>query len=245
MKKAILFFLIASYILAGCSFEESYYDSSSEGGTGGSTARFTISKNHLYTVDVSNIHTFDISDPKKIDHKGMQNVGYGIETIFPMNDLLFLGARDGMYIYNLTNPDQPRQESYTSHFMSYDPVVVKGDFAYVTLRTWNRNKLQIYDISNISNPTLSKEYDMAAPKGLSVDEDLLFVCDEKLKVYSITNGTALELLHSFNIQANDVIAKEGHLFVTADDGLYQYSYNDEEMEFLSKIPLNYPIVENK
>lgn len=243
MKQPLLFIFIASLILAGCSFEDSAYDNAI--GTGGSTARFTINKNHLYTVDVSNIHTFDISDAEKIDHKGMQNVGYGIETIFPMNNLLFLGARDGMYIYNLTNPDQPKQESYTPHFMSNDPVVVKGDFAYVTLRTWNRNKLQIYNISNISNPILVKEYDMAAPKGLSVDENLLFVCDDKLKVYSITNGTVLELLHSFNIQANDVIAKDGHLFVIANDGLYQYSYNADEIDLLSKIPLNYAPLENK
>lgn len=245
MKQAILFSLIASILIVGCSFEESYYDSSSDSGTGGSTARFAINNNHLYTVDVSNIHTFDISDPKTINHKGVQSVGYGIETIFPMNDLLFLGARDGMYIYNLTNPDQPKQESYTSHFMSYDPVVVKGDFAYVTLRTWNRNKLQIYDVSNISNPTLINEYDMIAPKGLSVDGNLLFVCDDKLKVYSITNGIALELQHSFNIKANDVIAKEGHLFVIATDGLYQYSYNEDEIELLSKIPLNFETLENK
>ena len=245
MKQAILLSLIASLFIAGCSFEESYYDSSPEAGTGGSTARFTVNKNHLYTVDVNNLHTFDIGDASKLNYKGMQYVGFGIETIFPINDLLFLGARNGMYIYNLTNPDQPRQESYTSHFMSYDPVVVKGDYAYVTLRSWGNNKLQIYNISKINNPTFVKEYDMSAPRGLSVDGNLLFVCDDMLKVYSITNGTDLELLHEFNISANDVIAKEGHLFVTADDGLYQYSYNNEEMELLNKIPLEYATLENK
>ncbi len=245
MKQAVLLSLIASIFLVGCSFEDNSYDSSSESGTGGSTARFTINKDHLYTVDVNNLHTFDISDAKKLNYKGMQYIGYGIETIFPMNDILFLGAKNGMYIYNLTNPDQPRQESYTSHFMSYDPVVVKGDYAYVTLRSWGNNKLQIYNISKINNPTFIKEYDMTAPRGLSVDKNLLFVCDDMLKVYSINNGTELALLHKFNIKANDVIAKEGHLFVIANDGLYQYSYTEEEMVLLSKIPLNYETLENK
>lgn len=242
MKKIITLSFFVAYILMGCSFEESW--DSGSAGTGGSTARFTVVDNHLYTVDNSRLHTFNITDSKNIDYKGHQWIGYGIETIFPLNNTLFMGARNGMYIYNLKNPDNPEQESYINHFLSNDPVVVNGDYAYVTLQSWNRNRLQIYDVKNLKNPILLKEYEMKEPKGLSVDNDLLFICDNFLKVYKIDDGNKIELLHTFNIQANDVIAKDGHLFVIANDGLYQYSYDGEEMEELSKVPLNYSSSDN-
>jgi hypothetical protein len=76
--------------------------------------------------------------------------------------MLFLGPRDGMYIYFLDNPASPEHRSYTARFWSYDPVVVQGDYAYVTLRTsdvsWrDENPLQIYDISNSYNPKFVTE----------------------------------------------------------------------------------------
>ena len=61
-------------------------------GKGGSMARFTISGNHLYTVSLSDLQVFDIStasDPRK----GQKvSLGWGVETIFPYNDKLFIGT---------------------------------------------------------------------------------------------------------------------------------------------------------
>ncbi len=211
-------------------------------GTGGSMARFTIKGDYLYTVDFYSLNTFDISNPASITHIKRQNVGFGIETIFPTEDYLFLGAQNGMHIYGLTNPAAPDKISFTPHFVSYDPVVVQGDFAYVTLRSMagagiGNNSLLIFDISHPSAPVLKAEYAMTWPRGLGIDGDLLFVCDDKLKVFSVANGFEIQQLQAFDIHAIDVIPRDNILFVVAEDGFYQYLYTGEGMEFLSKLTL--------
>jgi hypothetical protein len=213
-----------------------------ESGTGGSMARFTIKGEYLYAVDEQNLQVFHIASATTAQVVDKQNVGWGIETIFPTANHLFLGANNGMYIYSLRNPAKPERISFTPHFVSYDPVVVQDNLAYVTLRQgenfWGRaNMLQIYDISRLSNPVLLKEYSMSGPKGLGIDGDKLFICDNVLKVYKVTNGIELDLLHTFNIPAIDVIPDKNWLYVVAEDGFHQYSYENDEISFVSKITI--------
>ncbi|MDR1601902.1 MAG: hypothetical protein LBS42_05690 [Tannerella sp.] len=62
-------------------------------GQGGSMARFTINGNHLYTEDNSRLHEFDISrtdNPVYLPQK-VQYMEAGIETVFSMDTLLFIG----------------------------------------------------------------------------------------------------------------------------------------------------------
>lgn len=240
MKRTIYFLIAAAFIIMTSCMKDS--NDSGETGTGGSMARFTIKGNYLYTVDAETLHTFDISNPANVVHLQEQYLGFGIETIFPTENHLFIGARNGMYIYDVSDPAKPIKKSYTPHFVSYDPVVVQGNYAYVTLRSgsesWNRgNLLQIYDVSQPNSPVLLTEYEMTGPRGLGIDEDKLFVCDDVLKVYKITNGHQLELITYFNIEALDVIPEENHLYVVARDGFYQYSYSGDSIEFLSKVTL--------
>jgi hypothetical protein len=239
--KNIKFTLLAATLIAmiACSKDAS---DSGDTGTGGSMARFTIKGNFLYTVDHKSLHTFDISAPNNVSHLYKQNLGFGIETIFPTENHLFIGARNGMHIYELSNPSRPSKKSFTPHFVSYDPVVVQGDFAYVTLRSdenfgTGRNLLQIYDISKLSDPVLLSQHNMVGPRGLGIDGDKLFICDNVLKVFKVTNGDQIQLIKTFNIQAIDVIPENEKLYVVAEDGFYQYSYNDDNIEFLSKITL--------
>lgn len=206
-------------------------------------ARFTIKGNHLYTVDFNNLRTFDISQPQAMHYIDRINAGFGIETIFPYGNLLFLGAQNGMHIYDISNPDLPKKISFTPHFQSYDPVVVQGNYAYVTLRSmgWNRgNMLQIYDISNLSNPQLLKEYPMNGPRGLGIDGEYLFVCDDVLKLFKISQSVNLELISTFNIQAIDVIPAANTLYVIAQDGFYQYAYENMSLSLISKIVIPRP-----
>lgn len=212
-------------------------------GTGGSMARFTIKGNYLYAVDYNNLNTFDISDSTNIIEKKEQQLGFGIETIFPYGENLFIGAVNGMHIYDISTPDFPVKKSFTPHFVSYDPVVVQGDFAYVTLRTGDNgwgwaNLLQIYDISQLNEPNLLAEYEMTGPKGLGILNDRLFICDaDELKVFSVSNGYQIEQLQSFALSAIDVIPHPDRLYVIADDGFYQYNYQETGLEFLSKITM--------
>lgn len=211
-------------------------------GTGGSMARFTIKDNYLYTVDHESLLTFSIANPSNLLNLSHQYLGFGIETIFPTEEHLFIGARNGMHIYGLSDPAKPNKLSFTPHFVSYDPVVVQGNYAYVTLRsaenmTGGRNELLIFDISNPKAPILAAEYNMVWPRGLGIDGDKLFICDDRLKVFILDTPTQIRLLESFDIRAIDVIPSGGHLFVVAEDGLYQYSYDSNGISLISKLTL--------
>lgn len=236
--KRTLIFITAVAILAACSSDDI---SSGDTGTGGSMARFTIKNDYLYAVDFEYMHTFNIGQPDQIQYLREQYVGFGIETIFPSDDYLFLGARNGMHIYGLENPTSPQKISFTPHFEANDPVVVQGNFAYVTLRSdfhaGGMNVLQIYNISRLNQPELIMEYQMSGPKGLGIDGDRLFVCDVNLKVYKVTDGYKLELIQTFEIPAIDVIPHAERLYVIAENGFYQYIYSEEGLTFLSKITL--------
>jgi hypothetical protein len=242
MKRNLLY-IVLPILLFSCSKDDAMRGDT---GTGGSMARFTIRQDYLYAVDQESLHTFGISQPADIQHLHNQYLGFGIETIFPTDDYLFIGARDGMHIYGLTNPARPNKISFTPHFVSYDPVVVQGDFAYVTLRSgpdmpWGENVLLVFDISKPNAPLRLAEYQMANPRGLGIDNDRLFICDDVLKVFHVEeNGYDIELLQTFNIQAIDVIPDSGRLYVVAEDGLYQYDYDGESISFLSKLTIPKP-----
>jgi hypothetical protein len=103
-------------------------------GIGGSMARFTITGDQLYTVDYSTLRTFDITDIAKPKAGAVTQIGWGIETIFPYKSNLFLGAQNGMYIFDRANDGSVSLLSKYEHITSCDPVVVQNDIAYVTLR---------------------------------------------------------------------------------------------------------------
>jgi len=238
----IIFSTLIIFLVVTCSKDSSMQPDTASG-QGGSLARFTISKGHLYTVDNTNLKVFDISDESKPEFIKELNAGFGIETIFPLGDNLFLGSRVGMTIYDITTASNPVYLSSFSHIYSCDPVVVEGNYAFVTLSTSNSctrgtNELQIIDISNLQAPNLVETYSMLNPKGLGIDDGTLFICDNGLKVYDATNVLDLKLIKTFDIKANDVIPYNGKLLVIGDDGFYQYDYSNEEITLLSKINIS-------
>lgn len=220
-------------------------------GIGGSTARFTISNNYLYTVDYTSIYSFslaDVSHPALINNTDIvMNTHTGIETIFPFEDKLFIGSQDGMFIYKVSDPSNPAYLGEFGHVRVCDPVIADNNNAYVTLRSGSvcqgfTNELDVLDITtDITNPVLIKTYGMTNPRGLSKDGNLLFICDgqDGLKVYDASDVNELVLKKQFNgFEANDVIAYNNVALVIAIDGLYQYDYsNASGIKLLSKIPI--------
>ena len=221
---------------------------STNGGTGqgGSLARFKIVEDYLYAVDSHNINVFNISD---LDNpQALEDVyaGFDIETIFYNGNYLFLGSMRGMYIYDITDPAAPSKVSEFEHGTACDPVVVDGDYAYVTLRggSWcgaTESGLFIVDISDIANPELAVQYPMDEPYGLGIKDEKLFICDgaSGLKVYDKTDINNLkELNHFEDIVTFDVIPLESHLIMVGDEILYQYEYLDDGIKLISQIGLN-------
>jgi hypothetical protein len=217
-------------------------------GTGGSLARFMVYDDYLYTVDNSSLRLFSISVPADPGMVKEMYVGWNIETLYPYENKLFLGSTNGMFIYNLQDPSNPEFISQFRHASSCDPVVVEGDYAYVTLRAGNlcgdiKSQLDVIDISDIQNPLLVADYLMEEPYGLGIDDSLLFVCDGSagLKIYNAVDPKTIDqhkLGQYDDIQAYDVIPLGNILVMIGTDGLYQYDYSDpRNIKLLSIIPI--------
>lgn len=218
----------------------------SQVGQGGSLARFKIVNDYLYVVDSHTINVFEISDLE--NPKDLEDIyaGFDIETIFNSGNNLFLGSMRGMYIYDITSPATPTFISEFQHGTACDPVIVDGDYAYVTLRGGNNcgateSGLFIVDISDITTPVLATSYAMEEPYGLGIKENKLFICDGKfgLKVYDKTNiENLVSLNHYDNIITFDVIPMDETLIMIGDEILYQYRYLDNDIELISSMNLN-------
>jgi hypothetical protein len=220
----------------------------SQTGTGGSMARFIIYDDILYVIDQSNLHMFDIDQELSPVSAGSKQIGWNIETVFIAREHLFIGSTTGMYIYSLHDPVNPEFVSTYWHVTSCDPVVVEGNYAYITLRTGNIcetdvNQLEIVDIHKMSSPVKIKSYPMHNPHGLGIDQGILFICDGDagLKVYDASdpqNLNANQLAHFTEINTFDVIPVQKHLIMIGEDGLYQYDYVDvQDINLLSMIPI--------
>lgn len=255
MKKTAVLISALLLFMWGCSNsdinftysdKDSYFMNDGGGtGTGGSMARFTIVGDHLFTVDGMHLKTFNISNESKIEMVSSWQLDWsnGIETIFPYQNKLFLGTTTGMHIIDISNPEKPSYISKYEHVVSCDPVVVQGDYAYVTLRSgeswcWRSvNQLEVIDLSDIQNPEMLKTWPMTNPKGLGIDGNLLFVCDEGLKVFEIQSPTNLVQINHFeNIgETFDVIPYNGILILIGEQGFRQYSYENGSLTELGSI----------
>lgn len=210
---------------------------SSGAGVAGSMARFMLNDNSLYLIaNPRMLKTVDVAEATSMTIVDSVSITRNMETLFRLEDRLFIGTTTGMLIFDLTNPQKPRQLSSYDHITACDPVVVDGQYAYVTLRTGNRcnngsNLLEVIDISSVTSPYLVKSYPMFNPHGLGVDGDLLFICDGKagLKVYDKSDPLAIisnQLSHYPDFDTFDVIPYNDILMLIGEGGIYQYSYSD-------------------
>lgn len=223
--------------------------SGSGSGVGGSLARFTISGDHLYLLDGSDLRTVNISDERNPEVKTRTQLSWNIETIFPYKTSLFIGSSDGMYIVDVSSPEAPVTLSTYAHVRSCDPVVVEDNYAYVTLRSGTTcqgftNQLEVIDIADLSAPQLLKSYPMTNPHGLGIDDNTLFICDgdDGLKAFDASDIYRIDqrmIAHYKDIRAVDVIPFHDILMMIADDGVYQFDYSDPaNMKMLSKIGIS-------
>jgi hypothetical protein len=152
-----------------------------------------------------------------------------------------------MFIFDITTPASPVKQSEFVHARACDPVIADDNYAYITLKSGTNcgptaDELQIVDVQNIQSPSLVKTYPLTGPKGLSKDNNLLFICDGTagLRVYDASNVLNLQLRKTvIDMEAYDVITWNNRAMVVAKDGLYQYDYSDiNNIHLLSKIPVN-------
>ncbi len=229
------------------------YASMSEGavagvGIVGSMSRFTIYKDNLYTVMNNMLGIFDLTGDAPVKAREDLYIGFNVETIFSYKNCMFMGTPTGMIIYSMEDPLKPERQSMISHVYGCDPVVVEDDIAYVTVRSGtfcgqDANELIVVDVSDVKKPKHVVTYNMKSPKGLGIDGETLFVCDDGLRIFNTKDPRTI--MHPDNILAHfkdmdgfDVIPFNNVLMMIAADGIYQYDYTDlQHIKQLSRLPI--------
>lgn len=222
-------------------------------GQGGSMARFTLMNAHLYAVDDYSLRVFDVSTKEEPNFLSTINLGWGIETIFPFQNRLFIGSNTGMHIYDATEPASPSKMSVYQHVTACDPVVVNETHAFVTLRTgvncrFGVDELHVLNIENLYEPKLLKTYPMENPHGLALAGDYLYIAEGKhgLKSFDaadVMNISRNQIEHLRSLKSVDIIPGPKSLIVIGPDGVCQFDYsNPEKLVQLSCIDVKNPIV---
>jgi hypothetical protein len=204
-------------------------------GINGSMSRFALKDEYMYAVSHTHLKVFGLQNPDQPQQLNTVQIGWGIETIYPFKDRLFIGSNTGMFIYSVQNPAAPQLAGSFAHAFACDPVIGDDSYAYVTLRSGTNcrvttNQLDVLDITSLQAPVLLKTYPMTNPHGLSKDGNLLFVCDgtDGLRVYNASNPSGLILVKHFKgFEAYDVIAWNNNALVVTKTALLQFDYSNQ------------------
>jgi len=149
-----------------------------------------------------------------------------------------------LYILDISIPYQPAVLSNTNReelgfFRGCDPVVVKDNYAYSTIKvinnvcgnTWAESLLLVYDVSDKSNPKVVGEFRLDEPNGLAYIGNYLIVCDEgrdQLVIFDISDPENVEELRDYNINITDpidLIIHDSRMIVSTNTSFHIYNIN--------------------
>lgn len=206
MKYALLFStLLVLFFSASCTKDAG--SELNEAGKSGSITRFTIHQGYLYALNPNEVLTYSLANPDKPELVHRLPTDYGLETIIVYDQTIYLGSRSALYILGISDPAAPVILSQTPREIAFfggcDPVVVKENYAYSTIkiienRCGNPNSqsaLLVYDVSDKNNPENVGVYFLNEPNGLGYKDNLLFICDEgadQIVAFDISNPLELQ-----------------------------------------------------
>lgn len=210
---------------------------------GSSYATFAVIDDYLYRVDNSVLIVYDIATPDEPKVLVRKTFDFVIETIYPTEQLLFMGGRIGMYVYDRADPAAPQLIGSVEHFRACDPVVVSGSVAYVTLRGGNCgdliNRLLTVNIADPSKPFIAAQKELANPHGLAVRDPFLYVSTgaSGYLLFDVTRPTAPEVLGAWpDWPTLDFLWSDDVLFVLGFDDVRIFDVTDPKAPvLLSKI----------
>ena len=213
--------------------------STEDGGSGqvsmaGSMTRFLPIDQFLYTISFNELVLFELTSSHQPLRWGKLDTETWAETLFRLNDILYVGSTNGMLMYDITDAGNPSYINRIEHFRSCDPVVADEAYAYVTLRggtnCWtDLNELQIIDIQDSQNLSVVGRHILYNPHGLAVIGDHLIVCDGTagVKVVDIADRTEPKILGTYPIDfAYDVIVSYPTALVVGEQVMYQYDISN-------------------
>jgi hypothetical protein len=222
-------------------------DFASNTSTAGSMARFLPIDGYLYTINFSDLVLFQLAQNYKPNPWIRIDTETQAETLFHLNDLLFVGSVNGMLMYDVADASDPLFINKIEHMRSCDPVVADLEYAYVTLRGGTNcftdlNELQIIDIQTPEDLQVVSHKSLFNPHGLGIYEDHLIICDGSagIKVLDVTDRSQPEIMTSYPIGfAYDVIIDYPNAMVVGEEMLFQYDLSGlPELTLLSQTPIH-------
>jgi len=164
---------------------------------GGLLDRFSVVNGILYTFKNGDIiKAYGLSDPTNPQPASSANIPLrNVESVYPYQNKLFIGTADGMMIYGVSNPSNPVYLAQHSQIHALDPFVISSNIAYFVLRNvsdWPKNRLEVVDMSVLTNFRTLFKIPMYGPQGLGTLGDYLYIADgyEGLKRFGISNLNA-------------------------------------------------------
>lgn len=232
-----IFYDYANSIIPPSAVPASFAGNSS--GKIGSVNRIVEHKGYVYAVSRSNLLIFDQS----FEVNKERWIASDMETVFPLNNHLFIGGRTQVTILDISNPLRPEHLSSFWHASSCDPIFPASDsIAYVTLRTGDfaecpgdQNALIVLNIEDLDYgyPVSLQEIEMLSPFGVQQINTKVYVGegDNGLKIFDASNPENLVLDKWIkDISAYDVLehpSEANIILVATPDGLNQYKISDD------------------
>jgi len=222
-------------IIQGC-YQGSDTPANSGTGIGGSTARFTIQKNHLITIEDHQLKVFSLSQPMTPVNVAAFDTRITMETIFPQGEeRIYIGTNDGTIIMDHKEAGILQEVAFVPHFRSCDPVVAHGNYMYVTLRDGNGcgvfindvNQLMVFDIADVQHPELVTQININRPYGLGITDGNLFVCYANgVLQYDISDPQNVNQVADYSTECDDLIAATNPMILTSKEGIHLVSLSD-------------------
>ena len=212
----------------------------------GTVNRMAIVDDYMYVIGLSDFYVFQDIDNIISKSFHQEYFSHQMETIYPMDNYLFIGSLNSMSIYDISQPNAPAYVSAFQHATSCDPVLPTEDgLAYVTLRSGDEcpgdeNTLNIIDIDDIQRPFLVSSIEMDSPYAMSIHDNVLYVGEGSngFRSFSIDGRRLTPLIHNQQITAYDIIphpVRNDILVFAGPAGITQYTVDNNQLTIVSEI----------